>query len=75
MCVDYEGDCSGTISGDEEKLCTIKNYIVGGIITPPIEIDDTTELSPLDTSLQIQNSINDIEDKSSLEQFVLSIPF
>jgi hypothetical protein len=73
LCVDYEGDCSGSISENEEKLCTIKNYIVGGLVSPPIENGSTTQNSPLDTNLLIQNSVNNIDDKSNIQQIIPSI--
>jgi Collagen triple helix repeat (20 copies) len=37
ICVNYEGDCDGTISPGEVKTCTVQNYIWSGVTTnfPP----------------------------------------
>jgi hypothetical protein len=34
VCVNYVGDCEGTIYPDEVKTCTIENYIVQGQVFP-----------------------------------------
>ena len=34
ICVNYVGDCEGTIYPGEVKTCTIENYIVEGHIDP-----------------------------------------
>ena len=34
ICVNYVGDCEGTIYPGEEKTCKIENYIVSGFFTP-----------------------------------------
>ena len=36
ICVDYSGDCTGTIKSHEKKICTIKNYIFRGSVENPI---------------------------------------
>jgi len=46
ICVNYEGDCEGTIYSGEVKTCIIENYIVFGEIIPPFEPDDNTEDTP-----------------------------
>ena len=37
ICAIYEGDCQGIIYGNEEKTCTIKNYIVDVDITSTVD--------------------------------------
>ena len=41
ICVNYVGDCEGTIYSGEEKTCTIENYIVEGIVFPLLPSDNT----------------------------------
>jgi hypothetical protein len=40
ICVNYVGDCEGTIYSDEVKTCTIENYIFAAIFFPPPEPED-----------------------------------
>jgi hypothetical protein len=40
ICVNYVGDCEGTIYPGEEKTCTIENYIVEGFIFPLLPSDN-----------------------------------
>ena len=35
VCVNYVGDCEGTIYSDEVKTCTIENYIAAAAFFPP----------------------------------------
>ena len=72
VCVDYEGDCTGPISAGEEKVCTIKNYLVGGLVTPPVEnLNNAT--SPLNTQLQIQSNINNIQENDNQNAILSSV--
>ncbi|MGH9999786.1 MAG: hypothetical protein ACRD6Q_01050 [Nitrososphaeraceae archaeon] len=41
ICVNYVGDCEGTIYPGEEKTCTIENYIVEGNVFPLLPSDNT----------------------------------
>ena len=34
ICVNYVGDCEGTIYSDEVKTCTVENYIFAGALLP-----------------------------------------
>ena len=34
LCVNYVGECEGTIYPGEEKTCTIENYIFGLAVIP-----------------------------------------
>ena len=54
ICVNYVGDCEGTIYPGEEKTCTIENYIVEGFIFPLQPSDNTagSVQSSLQSSLQ-----------------------
>jgi hypothetical protein len=36
ICVNYKGECSGTISDGETKECTVQNYLVSAFILDPI---------------------------------------
>ena len=40
ICVNYVGDCEGTIYSDEVKTCTIENYIFEVDFFPPPSEDD-----------------------------------
>jgi hypothetical protein len=51
ICVNYVGDCEGTIYPGEEKTCTIENYIVQGFIDTLESSDDNTEDSVQSSSL------------------------
>ena len=52
ICVNYVGDCEGTIYPGEEKTCTIENYIVEGFIDPLQSSDDNTADSVQSSSFQ-----------------------
>jgi hypothetical protein len=43
ICVNYVGDCEGTIHTDEVKTCTVENYIFAGALFPPPEPEDNSE--------------------------------
>jgi len=45
VCVNYVGDCEGTIYSDEVKTCTIENYITAAAFFPPPEPEDTLRSS------------------------------
>ena len=57
ICVNYVGDCEGTIYPGEEKTCTIENYIVGGSIDTLQSSDDNTAGSVQSSLFQQQKSI------------------
>ena len=54
ICVNYVGDCEGTIYSDEVKTCTVENYIFAGSLIPPPEPEDNAEGNTL--SLQQSNN-------------------
>ena len=54
ICVNYVGDCEGTIYSDEVKTCTVENYFYAGAIYPPPEPEDNAEGNTL--SLQQSNN-------------------
>ena len=54
ICVNYVGDCEGTIYSDEVKTCTVENYIFAGALFPPPEPEDNAE----DNTLSLQQSNN-----------------
>ena len=54
ICVNYVGDCEGTIYSDEIKTCTIENYVFAGALFPPPEPEDNAE----DNTLSLQQSNN-----------------
>jgi len=54
ICVNYVGDCEGTIYSDEVKTCTVENYFYAGAIYPPPEPEDNSE----DNTLSLQQSNN-----------------
>jgi hypothetical protein len=69
ICVNYVGDCEGTIYPDEVKTCTIENYIYEKF-TDPIQIDGgnsagDVQSSSLSSSSQLFNNQRDITDKDS----------
>ena len=57
ICVNYVGDCEGTIYPGEEKTCTIENYIVEGFIDPLQSSDDNPAGSVQSSLFQQQKSI------------------
>ena len=56
ICVLYEGDCEGIIYAGEEKICTIKNYIVSGEFFVPEIREASIETLLNDKSLQTENN-------------------
>ena len=54
ICVNYVGDCEGTIYSDEVKTCTVENYVFAGSLIPPPEPEDNAE----DNTLSLQQSNN-----------------
>ena len=54
ICVNYVGDCEGTIYSDEVKTCTVENYFYAGATYPPPEPEDNAEGNTL--SLQQSNN-------------------
>ena len=42
ICVNYVGECEGTIYSDEVKTCTVENYIFAENLYPHTEPDDNT---------------------------------
>ena len=55
ICVNYVGDCEGTIYSDEVKTCTIENYIVQVVFFPPPSEDDNAA-DNAQSSLQQSNN-------------------
>ena len=55
ICVNYVGDCEGTIYSDEVKTCTIENYIFEVEFFPPFEPEDNAE-DNTQSSLQQSNN-------------------
>jgi hypothetical protein len=58
ICVNYVGDCEGTIYSDEVKTCTIENYIADIRFFPPPSEDDNAAdnaQSSLQQSIQSNN--------------------
>ena len=41
ICILYDGDCQGTLHPGDEKICTIKNYIVSGGFSSDDNNDDS----------------------------------
>jgi hypothetical protein len=54
ICVNYVGDCEGTIYSDEVKTCTIENYIFAVDFFPPPPDDDAADNAQ--SSLQQSNN-------------------
>ena len=74
MCVNYVGDCEGTIYPGEEKTCTCQNYIYSGF-HEPIRTDGNTASADIIIIIiaTIQQShdasqLNILKDKSLIEQ-------
>jgi hypothetical protein len=55
ICVNYVGDCEGTIYSDEVKTCTIENYVWEVIFFPPPSEDDDAEDNTLSLLQQSNN--------------------
>ena len=55
ICVNYVGDCEGTIYSDEIKTCTIENYVCGSNLFPPPSEDDDAEDNTLSLLQQSNN--------------------
>jgi hypothetical protein len=55
ICVNYVGDCEGTIYSDEVKTCTIENYIADIRFFPPPSEDDNAA-NNAQSSLQQSNN-------------------
>jgi hypothetical protein len=55
ICVNYVGDCDGTIYSDEVKTCTIENYIFAAVFFPPFEPEDNAA-DNAQSSLQQSNN-------------------
>ncbi len=56
ICVNYVGDCEGTIYPDEVKTCTIENYITAVIFFPPPSEDDNAADNAQSSSLSQQSN-------------------
>ena len=68
ICVNYEGDCEGTIYSDEVKTCTIENYIWEvGFFPPPSDEDDAADNAQ--SSLQQSNN-QAIKPQTSLRDII-----
>ncbi|HYJ03303.1 MAG TPA: hypothetical protein VEW92_13925, partial [Nitrososphaeraceae archaeon] len=55
ICVNYVGDCEGTIYSDEVKTCTIENYVWAVDFWPP-EPEDDDAADNAQSSLQQSNN-------------------
>src|SRR5918993_4201610 len=55
ICVNYVGDCEGTIYSDEVKTCTVENYIFAAGFFPP-EPEDDDAADNAQSSLQQSNN-------------------
>jgi hypothetical protein len=66
VCVDYVGDCEGTIYPDEEKTCTIENYIVQGQVFPLQTDDDAIGAAQSSSSSLSHQSKNPVKESQSL---------
>ena len=64
ICVNYVGDCEGTIYPGEEKTCTIENYIVEGFI-------DTLQSSDDNTAGSVQSSL--FQQQKTMKQTIPSL--
>lgn len=64
ICVNYVGDCEGTIYPGEVKTCTVENYIFEKF-TDPIQIDGNTAGDVQSSSSQLFNNQRDITEKDS----------
>ena len=56
ICVNYVGDCEGTIYPDEVKTCTIENYITEVTFFPPPSEDDNAADNAQSSSLSQQSN-------------------
>jgi len=56
ICVNYVGDCEGTIYSDEVKTCTIENYIPFAAFFPPPSDDEDDAAGAAQSSLQQSNN-------------------
>jgi len=63
ICVNYVGDCEGTIYPGEVKTCTIENYIVEVAFFPPFqpEDDDNAASNAQSSLLQQSNNNQDMQ--------------
>ncbi|HSF49796.1 MAG TPA: hypothetical protein VLA74_03470 [Nitrososphaeraceae archaeon] len=70
ICVNYVGDCNGTIYPGEVKTCTVENYIWSGAFSQPGNaIDDTTTgTTTPNTNTQSSNTEGEIPNTA------LSVP-
>lgn len=55
ICVNYLGDCEGTIYSGEVKTCTVENYIYAAVFFPPFEPEDNA-VDNAESSLQQSNN-------------------
>jgi hypothetical protein len=56
ICVNYVGDCEGTIYPGEVKTCTIENYITAVTFFPPPSEDDNAADNAQSSSLSQQSN-------------------
>ncbi|HEY8523031.1 MAG TPA: hypothetical protein VIL14_04650, partial [Nitrososphaeraceae archaeon] len=56
ICVNYVGDCEGTIYPGEVKTCTIENYITEVTFIPPPSEDDNAADNAQSSSLSQQSN-------------------
>ena len=65
ICVNYVGDCEGTIYPGEEKTCTIENYIYSGF-SIPIPTDGNTVGAAQSSSLSQQSNNQALQSLSNI---------
>jgi hypothetical protein len=56
ICVNYVGDCEGTIYSDEVKTCTIENYVWAVTFFPPFDPEDDNAADNAQSLLQQSNN-------------------
>ena len=69
ICVNYVGDCEGTIYSDEVKTCTVENYLFAAAFFPPPEPEDNAE-DNTQSSLQQSNNQAIQPQTSSLRDII-----
>ena len=71
ICVDYVGDCEGTIYPGEVKTCTIANYIVEGHIDP-LQTSGNTAVSVQLSSLSQQSNNQVMQSQPNILKDIIS---
>ena len=71
ICVNYVGDCEGTIYSDEVKTCTVENYIFAKF-TDPILTDGNTADDAQSSSLSQQSNNQVLQSQSHTLRDIIS---